>query len=866
MAGGALLWISSLESKMMRRIAEVQALAYLKKDHAVRVWAAKHGGVYVPISQRTQPNPYLTNIAEKNIATPSGKELTLMNPAYLVRQLMAESDQFDGAKSHLTSLKPIRPANAPTPWEKAALEAFERGVDHVSEIRLIDGVEYLTYMRPIITEESCLKCHGFQGYRSGDIRGGLGVSLPLASLKAEERASFQHNLMALGTIWSLGLAGIVGGGLFVVRRRDEREVAERALKQAEQQLRQSHDLLHYIITHAQSAIAVHDRDLKYVFVSKRYLEQYKVKEQDIIGKHHYEVFPDLPQKWRDVHQRALAGEVSRADEDSYPRQDGTIEWTRWECHPWRLADGSIGGIIIYTEVITDYVRTQQQIRKLSKAIEQGPTAVIITDDAGLIEYVNPKFTQMTGYTLEEVTGKNPRILKGCDTTPEEYKHLWETVLKGGQWSGEFHNRRKNGELYWEAATISGMVDAEGKITHFIAVKEEITERKALEAQVLQSQKLRSIGQLAGGVAHDFNNILASMMMNLSLMQTNEALDEESRRSLDELLEQCQRAANLTRQLLMFSRRSVLITKPVDLNVTVSNLLKMLGRLIGENIEMRFESQVPLPLVEADSGLMEQVLVNLVVNARDAMPKGGRLTISTHVVEFDPEAQNVNRSRGVGKFVSIAVSDSGCGMSAETMNRIFEPFFTTKEAGKGTGLGLATVHGIVAQHKGWVEVQSTLGAGSTFQVFVPVSNRLTIDTEAEQIEPLRRGNQTILVVEDETSLRESVVRSLKNLGYTMHQARSGPEALSFWKQCKIKPDMLFTDMVMPADMTGLELARELLELTPNLKVLISTGYSHELVLHGIGTDSRISFLPKPYTIQVLANAISDRFREDSSSVE
>jgi len=384
---------------------------------------------------------------------------------------------------------------------------------------------------------------------------------------------------------------------------------------------------------------------------------------------------------------------------------------------------------------------------------------------------------------------------------------------------------------------------------------DVTEYKRLEAQLRQVQKLEAIGQLAGGVAHDFNNILAGIMMHLSLLRMTPELPGELQKALEDLTGEARRAAALTRQLLMFSRRSVLAVKPQDLNDLVANLLKMLGRLIGEHLDLRFDGKTGLPAVLADAGMLEQVLMNLVVNARDAMPKGGRITISTALVRWDEAGAALNAARQVGQFARLSVSDTGCGMDEATLKRIFEPFFTTKEAGKGTGLGLATVHGIVAQHKGWVEVESQVGQGTTFSIFLPVVAEPVASTEeADEPAPLQRGRETILVVEDDLKVQRVVAQALRVLGYRVFEAPNGQEAMKIWLAHGAEVDLLLTDMVMPEGMTGLELVERLQTSRPGLKAIISSGYSAEMVHAGVPDKAGVIYLPKPYSAQTLAEAV------------
>ena len=322
-----------------------------------------------------------------------------------------------------------------------------------------------------------------------------------------------------------------------------------------------------------------------------------------------------------------------------------------------------------------------------------------------------------------------------------------------------------------------------------------------------------------------------MMLSLDLLRQNKSLDGEALEAVGELRGGAQRAGNLTRQLLMFSRRSVLDVKTLELNAVVSNLLKMLGRLVGEHIKLQFQIGPSLPLVEADTTMLEQVLMNLVLNARDALPGGGRITITTRAVEFDPARVRDHPDRRPGRFARLSVADAGCGMDEETLKRIFEPFFTTKGLGKGSGLGLATVYGVVAQHQGWVEVESQVGQGSVFHVFLPASTKSGVPAEAGGRHDNLRGSGTILVVEDELAVRTILARTLCRFGYTVLEAGGGREAMELWKARRAEIDLLLTDMVMPGGMTGLSLAEKLRSEKPSLKVIVTSGYSGDLFEHG-----------------------------------
>ena len=404
---------------------------------------------------------------------------------------------------------------------------------------------------------------------------------------------------------------------------------------------------------------------------------------------------------------------------------------------------------------------------------------------------------------------------------------------------------------------------EGEEAYVMGTFQDITQRKHLEAQLRQAQKLEAIGQLAGGVAHDFNNILAAMVLQLDWLRLHGDADAERRGVLEDLQAEARRAAELTRQLLMFGQRAVLAVKPLNLNEVVENLLRMLRRLIGDDMVLRFDEKTARPWIEADASMMEQVLLNLVVNARDAMPRGGRITIATTTVTPDPADPATHPDRRPGYFVCLAVSDSGCGMDAATRKRIFEPFFTTKAVGKGTGLGLATVHGIVAQQKGWVEVDSEVGMGSTFRVYLPeIPPPAAAATPSESAEPIPRGSGTLLLVEDEPTLRRVTGRTLRAQGYQVHEAGNGKEAMALWRQHGPRVDLLLTDMVMPEGMTGLELAEQLQSLKPGLKAIIASGYGLEATPSSLKSERGIVYLAKPYAAEALITVVRDCLKAGS----
>ena len=384
---------------------------------------------------------------------------------------------------------------------------------------------------------------------------------------------------------------------------------------------------------------------------------------------------------------------------------------------------------------------------------------------------------------------------------------------------------------------------------------EIVERKQLEAQFRQAQKMEAFGQLAGGVAHDFNNLLAVIMGFANLLRDTEELGAEAREQIEQVHLAGERAANLTRQLLTFSRKRDMQIRSLNLNDVIGDMAKMLVRLIGEDIKLDCKFSPNLPRVQADPSMMEQVLMNLVVNARDAMPKGGHLMISTDAVVIESSHTRGQSEARAGDFVCLSVRDTGCGMTPEVRARIFEPFFTTKEIGKGTGLGLATVFGIVKQHLGWIEVASEVGLGTSFKIFIPVTSQPAPERQAKVVESKTgEGTETVLLVEDEEAVRGLLKIILQRHGYRVLEAASGSAALLVWKKYGTQIDLLLTDMIMPDGLTGRELARRLMAEEPGLKVIYSSGYDDDPEGTAFISRGTAAFLQKPYTPKKLIQTV------------
>ena len=483
---------------------------------------------------------------------------------------------------------------------------------------------------------------------------------------------------------------------------------------------------------------------------------------------------------------------------------------------------------------------------------------MIADVQGTILYVNPAFEKITGYSRQEAVGQNPRFLKSGRQDLRFYSEMWNTLVNGEVWHGHFINKRKDGTLYEEDASITPVRDAARQIVNYVAVKRDVSREVQLEGQLRQAQKLEAVGQLAGGVAHDFNNMLAVIRGNAELLlMDEEKLGGGARECLNHVISATEHAANLTRQLLIFSRKQAMQSQPVALNDLIGNLTKMLKRVVPEDIRLKCRYAVPLPFIQADPSMLEQVLLNLVVNARDAMPKGGQLLITTEGTSVAEAYAQTNREARTGEFVCLTVFDTGTGIAPEHLQRIFEPFFTTKEVGKGTGLGLATVYGIVKQHRGWIEVSSQPGAGATFKIFLPAIAPPVRTAAPPQTETdLPGGTEKILLVEDDFAVRVVTRRVLESHGYKVYEATSAPEALELWRSHAEEIALLLSDIVMPEGVTGRELAEQLRASRPRLKVILISGYSADVV--GKDTDffqrSKMNFLQKPCSSRALLEGV------------
>jgi PAS domain S-box-containing protein len=628
--------------------------------------------------------------------------------------------------------------------------------------------------------------------------------------------------------------------------------------------------LHEIICDAQGKPV----DYRFLSVNPAFERMTGLRAQEIIGKAAREILPGLEPFWIETYGKvALSGEPVTFERHSQgldkdftvaafspaPRQFACIvaditARRRLEAeHEKLLAEAELSRRALLS-VLDDEKRLAAERARLAAGIEQAAEVILITDPTGTIQYVNPAFETVTGYRREEALGQNPRFLMGDPENADLFRELWDTISAGQVWKGRFASLRKDGTPYTADATVSPVRDATGQIANYVAVNRDVTEHLLVTQQLQQAQKMDSVGRLAGGVAHDFNNLLMGIMNYVELCRDGLAPDHPIREYLDEITTEGQRSANLTRQLLAFARKQVIAPKLLDLNDAVTSMLNLLRRLIGENIDLAWAPGTALWPIMMDPSQVDQILANLCVNARDAISGTGKLTVRTANVTLDQTYCSRYVGSAPGDYVCLTVSDTGCGMTPAVLDHVFEPFFTTKGVGKGTGLGLATVYGIVMQNAGSIQVTSAPGQGTTFRIHLPRVHGQSVIKDAPPPPVVRpRGNETILLVEDETSLLVTTRLFLQGLGYTVLPAEAPAAALALAAQYPGTIHLLFTDVIMPG-MNGKDLATHLAAARPGVPCLYMSGYTADAFAHLGVLDPGVRFLPKPFSRDTLALAV------------
>lgn len=629
--------------------------------------------------------------------------------------------------------------------------------------------------------------------------------------------------------------------------------------QAEESLRvQAH-----ILDNIGQAVIATDIEARITYANRHAGEVYGWSVSEMLGQNAMEIL--VPQPSREQAERIMAGlhhGENWSGEFVSQRRDGSVFPAFVTSAHLTDKNGKLTGVVGISTDITERKRSQEELRasedRWRAIFENSAVGIALADARGTFTLTNRAYQKMVGYTDEEL-----RSMSFLDLTHEEdraanadmAKQLWQGKLQ--QFQHEKRYRRKDGKLIWVRNTVSTAPGTEITPRFAMAIVEDVTERRSLEEQVRQSQRMEAVGRLAGGVAHDFNNMLGVILGHcLSLQETLPAGNPEWK-SVEQIKKASMRSADLTRQLLAFSRKQILLPSVLDLNATVADLSSMLDSLIGDDVNLVIRPGEKLGYVKADPGQIGQVMMNLVVNARDAMPHGGHVLIATENVVLNGQPAAEDLSMAAGPYIMLSVSDSGCGIEADTLSHIFEPFFTTKPQGKGIGLGLATVYGIVKQSDGSIIVESQPGKGTTFKIYLPqVEGELETTAVEREESSADGGEETILLAEDEPMLCEIVRFQLENAGYTVLEAHDGQEALEVAQNHRGTIDLLLTDVLMTGGTNGLELAAHLGPTRPELKVLYMTGYTAEVIDAKGLTDLQDKVLQKPFTAVSLRKKIRE----------
>ena len=639
-------------------------------------------------------------------------------------------------------------------------------------------------------------------------------------------------------------------------------------RQAEDQLARSEALYHSLVETLPQNVFQKDLEGRFTFVNQQFCQTARRPVHDILGRTDLDLFdPELAKQYRLDDQRVVQSGKILEQVEKMRLPEGSLRIVRVCKTPVRDAQGRVTGVQGLFWDITEQQRAEEALRQSEANLAAAQKMARLggwetqlnsleTPDANPIQWSDEVY-RIFGLDPARAPIHRKTFLECVhpEDRPRIESVLREAIQQRKPYRIEHRIQRPDGTERTVAEYAEVVFDPQtGRPVKLVGTVQDITERTELEARLRQSQKMESFGTLAGGVAHDFNNILSVILMNAELLSVRTYLDADTLDAVRQITDAGHRAANLTRQLLTFSRQQPLRRQHLDLGAVVGNLSKMLRRIIGEDITLQCNfSPNELP-VYADVGMVEQVLMNLAVNARDAMPQGGQLVITAERVQVDPARGPLPPGARPGSFACLRVQDTGTGIAPEHMSRLFEPFFTTKEVGKGTGLGLATAYGIVQQHEGWIEVESTPGRGATFRVFLPVAAEHAPAAEAAAPPPpARGGSEGILVVEDEASVRAMVLVCLKRLGYKVFEARNGPEALDVWARHKHAISLLFTDIVMPAGVSGADLATLLRRDNRTLKVVFMSGYSADFSRDWTLEDG-VNYLPKPFAPSALGKIV------------
>lgn len=967
------------EKKTTMEVARNKALTVYRKDLAFRSWAAEHGGVYIFQNGTNSPHTHLKTTPEREFLTPSGKKLILVNPASILQQISENFNKLNRGNDQLPSLKIFDGNTATDRWESEAAAQISSGRQEVFLTALSRKNPVLRLIKPIRLQQNCLRCHSPDGYREGDTKSIMSITVPLQPYLEKERENIKFLFLLHFAFWIVGVAFILAAFFWGRRRVIERIHSREALLKSENDFRS-------IFNNSPMAMVIMDNNGEMLSFNRRFSMLFGFGKNDIKSTTEWweKLFPE--QKYRnkvktwwsesvissrndekkveahiwtmtrkngdtltvefslvpltemsvitlnDISIQKQAKEALQVNEERFKDAQRLAHVGHWEfdlktrqlicseeifnifemkpeqfknsfraflkrvhpedkrnvfkaytnllsnrtprniSHRLLLPNGRIkfiqaifrtkhddhGTPVCTLGTVQDITarKEEETLRiRLQTAIEHTAESIVITDKNGRIQYVNPSFEKITGYTREEAIGKNPRVLRSGRHNREFYRKMWKTLFHGKVWKGHFINRKKDGSLYEEEATISPIFNPDGNITAYVAVKRDVTEQLSLEKQLRQTQKMEAIGTLAGGIAHDFNNILAAILGYAEMAREDCPPDSTIADDLDKVLTAGHRARDLVQQILAFSRQTDTERILFSPEAIVKEAIKILRPSIPTTIDIHQNIEPDIGSIHADPTQFNQILMNLCTNAYHVMEKdGGKLTISLKRTTLEAKGPYHGFEIKSGQFIQLTVQDTGPGIPRDLKEKIFEPYFTTKKVGQGTGMGLAIVHGIVRSLEGIIEVESPPEGGAAFHVYLPVFQEKAVSANPTADRSLA-GNEKILLVDDEEMLVNMGKDMLERLGYSVTVKRNGRQALEEFRKNPDQFDIIITDQTMPG-MTGINLSREILAIRPDMPVILCSGYSSIISEDKANAIGIRKYIMKPVTQKTIARLIRE----------
>lgn len=843
--------------------AENEARDYYRLNLFYRAFVAKVGGVYAPVD-KVSPNPHL-RLSNRDITTTDGQRLTLLNPAYLTR-LVFESIMKSSPEpviSKLTSLKPLNPQNMPDEWERKALEGFDRGeYKDLSEILDIDGKPYLRLISVFITEEACLKCHAHQGYKKGDIRGGISIAVPMSSrIKLGDRS---RKDIAAGhmLLWFLGSVGIA--------------ISSRRRFSSEEKLLASERKFRTLSDWTQDWEYWLSPDGKMHYVSPSCIEITGYTKEEFTDD------PELVKKIVHPDDRNTFNQFLFSNDAAPENHNEMLDFriitrggeTRWiQILSRPIFDGTdFLGIRTSNRDVTKNKLADEKLGRLSSIVESSDDAIISTSLSGTVTSWNRGAENLFGYTEEEMLDRPLMTLLPADHAAEE-RDILETVASGKTYKHlDTFKISKDGKRIDLSVIISPVTDSNDNNIGISLIARDITnlkraeqERLLLERQIMQTQKLESLGVLAGGIAHDFNNILMAIIGNVDLALLRLNKESSGVENMRRVREAATRAADLAQQMLAYSGKGKFMIENIDMNLLIEEMLHLLEVSISKKVVLRLNLDSPLPAIAADATQMRQIIMNLVINASEAIgEKSGIISIRTGQMDCTHQYLKqdwLDDNISEGLYVYLEIADTGCGMSSETAAKIFDPFFSTKFTGRG--LGMAAVLGIIRGHNGSIKVYSELGKGTSFKILLPASN-MPAESSDSKPHSLKnwQGSGTVLIVDDEEAVLKVSGEMLRELGFEVITALDGREGIDLYTANMDKIVCVILDLTMPG-LDGEQAFRKLRQIKPDIKVLMSSGYNEQEVTERFIGKGLSGFIQKPYKLSTLSETLRSTLEENSS---